>query len=254
MRASSGGYYRHRYLSTPDHVLTRNLFLEVCGWLVGGGAHCRSRRVPAEGNDRRSASRPAQCSRAAETTTLHRALRCGTESSEFRARRYVHRAVSDTLTLDTNIPLEYWKDQRRKDVVEQLLALARADEVSLMVTARIREDIPRDPLASEIDQLPELGITEGPSIARLDFWVLDRDMLGSDDFAEAEQEISEELSRTGHEPPDWRDWDHLHAHYLQDRDVFVTWDRGILGIRDVLRERFGLQIMQPEEYLASRSA
>lgn len=161
--------------------------------------------------------------------------------------------MRDTLTLDTNIPLEYWKDQARKGVVEQLLALARADGVSLMVTARIREDIPRDPLASEIDRLPELGITEGPSIARLDFWVLDRDMLGSDAFVEAEQEISEELRRTGHEPPGWCDWDHLHAHFLQDRDVFMTWDRGILRIRDALSERFGLRIMQPEEYLANRS-
>lgn len=71
-------------------------------------------------------------------------------------------ADPDALTLDSNIPLEYWKDQERKGVVEELIALERAGKVSLMVTARIRQDIPRDPLASEINRLPELGIHEGP--------------------------------------------------------------------------------------------
>ena len=119
-----------------------------------------------------------------------------------------------------------------------------------MVTARIREDVPHHPLADEIDRLPELGITEGPSIARLDYWVLGRDMLGSDDFGEAEQEISDALLQKGHTPPDWRDWDHLHSHFLQNRDIYLTWDAGVLRIRDVLLERFALRVLRPEEYLA----
>jgi hypothetical protein len=159
----------------------------------------------------------------------------------------------DSLTLDTNIPVEYWKDQKRKAVVEQLLALAQRGEVSLMVTARIREDIPRDPLASRIDGLPELGIAEGPSVTRLGHWVLGRDMLGSDAFVQAEEEMSAEMRRRGQTPPDFRDWDHLHSHFLQGRDVFLTWDGLILCLRDELRERLGLRVLEPEEYLAGRA-
>ncbi len=121
-----------------------------------------------------------------------------------------------------------------------------------MVTARIHEDVPDDPLAREIGRLPELGITKGPSVTRLDYWVLGRDMLGSDAFVATEQELSDELRRKGHTPPDFRDWDHLHAHLLQGRDVFLTWDRRVLDIRDALRARFGVRVMMPEEYLRSR--
>lgn len=160
----------------------------------------------------------------------------------------------DSLTLDTNIPVEYWKDQKRKAVVEQLLALAQGGGVSLMVTARIREDIPRDPLASRIDGLPELGIAEGPSVTRLGQWVLGRDMLGSDVFVEVEEEISVEMRRKGQTPPDSRDWDHLHSHFLQERDFFLTWDGPILGLRDELQKRLGLRVMKPEEYLASHES
>ena len=158
----------------------------------------------------------------------------------------------DALTLDSNILLEYWKNQERTPVVKQLLALARTGAVSLMVTARIHEGVPDDPLAREIGRLPELGITKGPSVTRLDYWVLGRDMLGSDAFVATEQELSDELRRKGHTPPDFRDWDHLHAHLLQGRDVFLTWDRRVLDIRDALRARFGVRVMMPEEYLRSR--
>lgn len=121
-----------------------------------------------------------------------------------------------------------------------------------MVTARIREDVPRDPLAKEIDRLPELGVVEGPSVARLGFWMLGRDMLGSDDFAAASSEIDAEFRRTGHTPPDWRDWDHIQAHMLQGRDFFLTWDHRVLEGADMLRGRFGVRISSPEQYLASR--
>jgi len=62
------------------------------------------------------------------------------------------------LTLDTNLLLEYWKQQKRMDVTEKLLSLARLGKIDLAVTARIREDIPRPPLADRINELPELQI------------------------------------------------------------------------------------------------
>ena len=49
--------------------------------------------------------------------------------------------------------------------------------------------------------------------------------------------------------PDWRDWDHLHAHYLRRRDVFLTWDGGILDCADELKGKLDIVVMRPEEYL-----
>jgi hypothetical protein len=158
--------------------------------------------------------------------------------------------MPESLTLDTNILLEYWKEQPKRAVVERLLDLARAGRVELAVTARIREDVPSDPLASEINRIAELDVTEGPSITRLGSWVLGRDMLASDAFAEAQTELSAALASKGHKPPDWRDWDHLHSHFLQQRDVYLTWDQRVLDVRTDLLDRFGIKVMPPEEYLA----
>jgi hypothetical protein len=148
--------------------------------------------------------------------------------------------------------LAYLKLEAKRAVVEELLTLARVGEVSLVVTARIHEDVPCDPLAAELGRLPALSVAEGASVTRLGHWVLGRDMLGSDAFIEAQQEIDADLRRRAHMPPDWRDWDHLHAHMLSGRDAFLTWDRAVLGVGEVLRERFGLRVTTPEKYLASR--
>lgn len=83
------------------------------------------------------------------------------------------------LTLDTNLLLEYWKNQDKRKAVEKLLLLVKEGKVDLAVTARIREDVPRSPLAQKLDELPELGINETGSVMRLDYSVLDRDMLVS---------------------------------------------------------------------------
>ena len=48
--------------------------------------------------------------------------------------------------------------------------------------------------------------------------------------------------------PDWRDLDHLDAHYRAGRDKFVTWDRGILKLSDKL-SRLGIVVITPEKLL-----
>ena len=47
-----------------------------------------------------------------------------------------------TLTLDTNLLQEYWKQQKKEQFVERLIDLAQQGKVDLAVTARVREDIP----------------------------------------------------------------------------------------------------------------
>jgi hypothetical protein len=158
------------------------------------------------------------------------------------------------VTLDTSVLQEYWKDQAKRAVVERLLALAAMKDIDLAITARVREDIPDRPLASEIDALPEIGVHETGSVARFDYWVLDRDHLGSEEF-EAFR-LGLESARKEGDPrlPDWRDRDHLHAHMLQGRTVFLTWDVPILRLAKVLEDRFGVRVESPEDFLAELDA
>ncbi len=48
-------------------------------------------------------------------------------------------------------------------------------------------------------------------------------------------------------PPDWRDWDHLHAHLLRENDYFVTLDKGVLCMADELKVWFGICVWKPDE-------
>jgi hypothetical protein len=82
------------------------------------------------------------------------------------------------LTLDTMLLQDYWKQRPRRAVTEPLLELARAGGVDLAVTARIREDVPNEPLATEVNRLSQLKVEETGSITRLGYWVLGRDRLG----------------------------------------------------------------------------
>ena len=160
--------------------------------------------------------------------------------------------ASTQVTLDTNLLLEYWKDQDRRAVVENLIELSRSGDVDLTVTARIREDVPRPPLSDSLDRLAELNVQETASVTRLDFWVLGRDMLGDDTFVAVSQQLDEELTRQGRTPPDWRDWDHLHAHFLSGRSVFLTWDARILEISPDLLDRLRIVVTNPEAWLADK--
>jgi hypothetical protein len=99
------------------------------------------------------------------------------------------------LTLDTMLLQDYWKQRPRKDVIERLIELARQGLVDLAVTARIREDIPAEALASEINNLSALDVQETGSVTRLDYWVLGRDRLASDAFADYERELGESASK-----------------------------------------------------------
>ncbi len=155
------------------------------------------------------------------------------------------------LTLDTNLLQEYWKKQVKYNNIERLLQLAEQDEVDLAVTARIHEDIPEPPLMNKIDELPELNVNKTGSVTRLGFWELGRDMLGDRNFTDFyENALALANKRVGKKHlPDWRDWDHLHAHYLLKRDVFLTWDEGIICLAQELKDRFGVVVMKPEKFL-----
>ena len=157
--------------------------------------------------------------------------------------------VIPSVTLDTSVIVEYLEKRRKAMIVESLLELAQNEQLDLRVTGRIREDIPRQPLSDRINELPELGIREIGSIIRTGHWRPGRDMAGSTKFQEVVDSIPETSSQPKRKRPDWRDWDHVQTHYLKGRDVFLTWDKGILNAAPHLKEKLGIVIMTPENYL-----
>ena len=157
-------------------------------------------------------------------------------------------------TLDTNLLLEYWKDQPKAAVVEKLLDLAQNGQLDLAVTTRIGADIPQPPLSDRINELPELDIRTIGSVFRLDVSALDGgDMLVGgrfmEEFIDVANRLTEEFRQRSTKPPDFRDWDHLNGHYLAGRDVFLTWDRRVLDVAADLQDELGIVVMKPEDYL-----
>ena len=161
-----------------------------------------------------------------------------------------------TATLDTNVLEEYWREQENAAVTESLLDLAMIGQVDLAITSRINADIPDLPLANRINDLPELNVQQIGSVFRLDLSALDGgDLLGSDIFLDVIATLDDKFIRQGRRKkrPDWRDWDHLHGHYLSGREVFLTWDRPILEVASELQQQLGIVVMTPEEFLCSQT-
>ena len=154
------------------------------------------------------------------------------------------------VTLDTSVLLELWKDQDKRAVVERLLAVAGEKGLDLTITARVRDDVPDGALASRINMLSDIGVEESGSVTRLDHWQLGRDQLSCQAFTDLWLQLESDWKEGDASLPDWRDQDHLHAHMLQERTVFLTWDRPILRLSQVLQDRFGIRVQTPEDFLA----
>ena len=147
--------------------------------------------------------------------------------------------------------LEHWKKQEKHEIVEEIISRAKEGEFEIAVTSRVREDIPNPPLSERIDELPELSIKETSSVTRIGSWRIGIDRLADENFIDFSTKVNELSATKEGKIPDWRDWDHLHGHYLQGRDIFLTWDRGILQIAEGLDKEFGIVVMTPEKFLDS---
>ena len=127
--------------------------------------------------------------------------------------------------------------------------------VDLAVPQRIREDLKLHPHEEEF--ISEYYIRKIPSIMRFCFDSRARRFLlnpkfnrpGSTEFLEfAEAIINNYFKPKGEPPPGYLDWDHLHAHYLSGRDIFLTDDGKILSISSQLEE-FGIIVMNFKKFL-----
>jgi hypothetical protein len=157
------------------------------------------------------------------------------------------------VTLDTNVLRDYWENRPGREHVEELLRRAAAGEIELAVTERIHEDVPCPPLSNRIAELPTLDILKTATAARMDKWELGHHMLGEQAFVDAAQRITDEMAKTmkREKLPDSRDWDHVHAHHLLHRDVFLTRDKKLLHAIALLPEELRVTAMTPEKFLSS---
>ena len=161
-----------------------------------------------------------------------------------------------TVTLDTNVLVEYWRNQKNVLFTESLLDLAQQEKIDLAITSRISADIPALPLANRINDLPQLNVQQIGSAFRLDHSSLDGgDVLGCDAFVNVMDSLDNRFDREGRvkRRPDWKDWDHLHGHYLSGRDVFLTWDRPILEVASELQQQLGIVVTTPQEFFDSQT-
>ena len=157
-----------------------------------------------------------------------------------------------TVTLDTNVLQEHWKEQDKAETVERLLHLNQSGRVDLAVTTRIDSDIPRAPLADRIAELPQVGVHRIGTAFRIGVSRIGgEDVLVGPEMEALDSILQEHAERNGtnKRQPDWRDEDHLYGHMVAGRDVFLTWDGGILRLAAALREQLELIVMQPEDFL-----
>ena len=152
-----------------------------------------------------------------------------------------------TVTLDTNVVKTWWENRSKVEHVETLIELGEKFEIDLAVTGRIHDDVPNQPLAAKIKDLPNLLIDEIGAIIRIDNWKPGADTVGITEFVNfiGSIETSDKFNNMNEKKrPDWRDWDHIHTHYRYGRNYFLTWDRRVLHFQKEFEE-FGIKVMQP---------
>ena len=161
------------------------------------------------------------------------------------------RAAIPTATLDTNVVRELWDERENASVVESLLKYAEHGQLDLAVTSRIEYDIPDPPLSKRINELPQIRVRIVASVVRVGYSRIGVDRIGSKRFLKVESILRDQLiAERRKNPPDWRDWDHLHGHYLEKRDVFLTFERAIRSIAYELRSKLDIVVMHPREFLS----
>ena len=156
-----------------------------------------------------------------------------------------------SITLDTNEVI----NMKRGKILDPW-KLREKCPVDLAVTQRIRDDLSLNP--SDERFLTDSFIIKIPSIMRNCFdsksnrFLLNPefDKPGSAEFLNVAESIIDSFKKTGKNLPQYLDFDHIHAHYLAGRGIFVTEDGDILKTRNQLRD-LGIRIMNFEELLSS---
>ena len=155
-----------------------------------------------------------------------------------------------SVTLDSDV---FLKIKRGESM--DMLEFRKKYLVDLAVTHRIHEDLKLQPCEEQF--LFDSYIRKIPSIMRCCFdskaerFLLNPkfNKLGCTEFLKfTGSVVNNYFKPRGEIPPGYLDWDHLHAHYLSGRDIFLTDDQKVLGIDNQLKE-FGIIVMNFEKFL-----
>ena len=154
-----------------------------------------------------------------------------------------------SVTLDTNVVI----DMKRGKMLAPA-ELYKKYPMDLAVTQRIRDDLLLNP--SDEQFLRDNNIRKIPAIMRCCYDSTSKRFLlnpefdkpGCTEFFKMAESIIDGLKKNGENPPGYLDWDHLHAHYMSGRDIFVTEDKEILKAGCPLKE-LGIRVMTFEEFL-----
>ena len=181
------------------------------------------------------------------TSSTINILRHGEQAGVIK-EQYIYSIPS--VTLDSDV---FLKMNRGESV--DMLEFRKKYLVDLAVPQRIRDDLKLRPHEEEF--ISHYYIRKIPSIMRFCFdsraqrFLINPkfNKLGSTEFLEfAESIVNNYFKPTGERPPGYLDWDHLHAHYLSGRDIFLTDDGKILSISSQLEE-FGIIVMNLKKFL-----
>jgi len=159
-----------------------------------------------------------------------------------------------TVTLDTNVIWDYI-DPIRKDhpAAKKLMELYEGHWKNIALTTRLDVDVPNGEVREKIDGLQVMSIGTG--------FTLDTSRLGGgdfivdDDWPERQRQIMSRLFPNADEnSPEHKnrlaDVDHLMGHQASGRDYFVTRDKGISEHKDWLRDKHGIKVASPEDFLS----
>lgn len=158
------------------------------------------------------------------------------------------------VTIDTNVFQEYEKKQKQWKVAEKVFALAERGKIYLTATTRAWADMEDGPLREAFEsRLAKPGFTLSPAAIQYDSESGEGTDYTSDfmidDFMDALEKRDWKSGRGKKSIPSQNDRDHVQGHYLSRRDVFLTWDKGVLRWAEDLKPRFGMIVMQPEAFL-----
>ena len=168
---------------------------------------------------------------------------------EVTKEEYIYSLPSVTLDTDVLLKMKKWESVDMQEFRKTYL-------VDLAVSQRIREDIKLRP--DEEKFLSDYYIRTIPSIMRCNFDSKAQRFLvnpefnkpGSTEFLKsAESIINKFFKPRGEIPPGYLDWDHLHAHYLSGRDIFLTDDKKILKVKKQLKEELAIVVMNLEDFV-----
>lgn len=155
------------------------------------------------------------------------------------------------VTLDTNVLFEFWTKREKRDVAEQLLNLSDEDRIDLAVTTRIKQDIPYPRLSERVKELPTMDVRTVGSVFRVGVSVVgSEDTVTDGHYRETQEIIESKLRARGQCPPQTADFDHIFGHHIANRDVFLTWDGGILIAAEYFADSLGVRIQTPEDFIA----